>query len=183
METHSDGNPEARTVERGRQNPRWRPAAATAKKNNNNILSRKLCKTQLKWESSSFTSIITTTTTARKAARVTYQSQCQTREQRDQAEDDIRAPNRNAKLVRHVVVATLENTRGAIKGGKIKRQTECVQRLIYEVIFQPHRGSYTLFNLQGGQTERTSRLTRMNMESLNSADIEFILWNNKGDRG
>lgn len=124
METHSGGNPEERTVERGRQNPRWRPAAAAAEKktNNRNILSQKC-------ESRSFTSI-TTTTPPRQAARVTHQSQRQTGEQRDQAEDDIRAPNRNAKLVRHVVVATLENTRGAIKGGKIERQTECVKRLI-----------------------------------------------------
>lgn len=123
METHSGGNPEERTVERGRQNPRWRPAAAAAiakKQNNRNILLQKC-------ESRSFTSI---TTTPRQAARVTHQSQHQTGEQRDQAEDDIRAPNRNAKLVRHVVVATLENTRGAIKGGRIKRQTECVKRLI-----------------------------------------------------
>lgn len=92
------------------------------KTNNRNILSQKC-------ESRSFTSI-TTTTPPRQAARVTHQSQRQTGEQRDQAEDDIRAPNRNAKLVRHVVVATLENTRGAIKGGKIERQTECVKRLI-----------------------------------------------------
>lgn len=90
--------------------------------NNRNILLQKC-------ESRSFTST-TTTPPPRQAARLTHQSQRQTGDQRDQAEDDIRAPNRNAELVRHVVVATLENTRGAIKDGKIKRQTECVKRLI-----------------------------------------------------
>lgn len=53
----------------------------------------------------------------------------------------------------------------------------------FVVIFQPDCGSYPLFNLQGVHTERTCRLTRMNMESLNNADIEFILWNNEGNGG
>lgn len=177
METHSGGNPEERTVERGRQNLRWRPAAAAAgkKTNNRNILSRKC-------ESRSFTSI-TTTPPPRQAARVTHQSQRQTGEQRDQAEDDIRAPNRNAKLVRHVVVATLENTRGAIKGGKIERQTECVKRLILRWSFNQIVALVHYLICREFTRERTSRLTRMNMESLNNADIEFILWNNGGNGG
>lgn len=75
------------------------------KKPNRNILLQKC-------ENRSFTSI-TTTTPPRQAARLTHQSQRQTGEQRDQAEDDIRAPNRNAELVRHVVVATLEKHEGS----------------------------------------------------------------------
>lgn len=64
----------------------------------------------------------------KKSSDFAHQSQSEAGEERGQAEDDVWAPHRNAQLLRHVVMATLE-----------EKSTVAWSRMMISNIPDPHK--------------------------------------------